>query len=214
MPPCKPRPDASVCQKCISNIESKTPSKLAVGGGREGLDRSSGGGGTGGIGAPTCQDASSVHGRAPVLLGSAVLHARRLGQGHGELAARADALRNNHGHHLARVRRADHELHARAVAGGHEHRKGAGRHGHLDRPLRDRWRRRLVLLLGLLVGRRSRWWGHTSGRSSSNHSTVLVVDVDLQRARWGRLLDSRASSRGPESNFEGNPRQPHNSVRV
>ena len=83
-----------------------------------GAGQSSGGEGGGGnwrVG----RGANSVHGRAPVLLRRAVLHARRLRQGHGELAARPDALRDDHRHHLARVRRADHELHARAMAGRH-----------------------------------------------------------------------------------------------
>ena len=101
--------------------KSKTPSKLAVGGGeREGLDRSSGGeGGGGNWRAGVGRGANSVHGRAPVLLRRAVLHARRLRQGHGELAARADALGDDDRHHLARVRRPHHELHPGTVAGRH-----------------------------------------------------------------------------------------------
>ena len=155
-----------------------------------GAGQSSGGeGGGGNWRAGVGRGANSVHGRAPVLLRRAVLHARRLGQGHGELAARADALGDDHRHHLARVRRADHELHARAVAGRHQHRKGARGHGQLDRPLRYRWRRRLVLLR-LLVGRRSRRGRDRAGRAPSDDPTILVVDVDLQRARWGGLLDS------------------------
>ena len=85
-----------------------------------GAGQSSGGeGGGGNWRAGVGRGANSVHGRAPVLLRRAVLHARRLRQGHGELAARPDALRDDHRHHLARVRRADHELHARAMAGRH-----------------------------------------------------------------------------------------------
>ena len=122
MPLCKPRPDAASVRDKKKHIESRVENTQQVSRRmREGgAGQSSGGeGGGGNWRAGVGRGANSVHGRAPVLLGSAVLHARRLGQGHGELAARADALGDDHRHHLPRVRRADHELHARAMAGRH-----------------------------------------------------------------------------------------------